>query len=303
MNDKKKLEDDTNIHPDLHDDLTTRHGGDDTIAADTFIPAGEFKGGGTSLPYIAGEPVAGFIRSQEGRGGRPVTEPSPYSPLKYDAAKHRKRLQRKLQTMVLDIAESDPEAVVDNTFAAVEELQMELVRESVASGLGLEAFFPAEQRRSIQISKPVRLRIEQVILMLGDAFVKRCEDGSKKPETSDTPIFDLPEGPYKKALEAYGEYRELDNSQGALCMLAEAFGMGDEDHALVGMRDGEWDLSETWKWAQSLCLSEKYVIQFCLSVWNSSAEWAPFDIVAAVNVWDRDRRAALKGWLDMPWWP
>lgn len=278
---------------------------------------------------IEGEPgfgEAGVVRSQEGRGGRPVSEPSPFSPLKYDSKKHAdilaERIEKNCPFAGDWILRKEYQATggmrtsIDDIMEVVEEFQLELVRKSVVAGLGLAAFFPADERRAIQIKRPVRERIEQVILMLGDAFVKRCDEGSKPAQATHA-------GPVeagsidaescddefvwgrKLAHGAQAIYEEEGHAEGAICMLTEAFGLSHVEAALVGMREGDdgWDLEKTWEYAQSQPLSDKEAIHFCLCVWNTAHRWKGFDIVAAFACWSPRKRGAFYGWLDKPWWP
>lgn len=50
--------------------------------------------------------------------------------------------------------------------------------------------------------------------------------------------------------------------------------------------------------------SAYHAARFLLAVWSKGAEWdnTPFDVFAAMTVWDEPHRAAFLAWAADPWW-
>lgn len=260
---------------------------------------------GTDKPKFPVEPLV--LEGVKPRSDLP--SPPSFSPMKYVPEKHRDRLDVMLRANLIVgapgssglLRELNQPEVVDEIFRSVEELQLELVRESMAQGVGLEAFFPADERRAIKIAKPVRERIEQVILMLGDAFVEHCDN--KMRESGELDVDDEFKHGRLMAHKAKETYVDEGHAEGALCELSEAFGLATMDEQLIGMRDGAWDLNATWLHAQSLCASDRFAVHFILSVWSPAPAWDGLDITRAFAMWDARKRGAFTGWTEKPWWP
>lgn len=49
----------------------------------------------------------------------------------------------------------------------------------------------------------------------------------------------------------------------------------------------------------------KHAIRFALALWNPGFDWecGRFELVPALRAWDDAHKAAIRAWLDDPWWP
>lgn len=219
------------------------------------------------------------------------------SPVKYVPSTHRDIFTTKVrQRCGLELNEEQADGIA----TAYEEMQLENAQIAVEQGFGLAAFFPIDQR--VQIKKSVRLRIEQLILMLGDAFVERqdipshIEHSSVNRET-------------RRAAHAVHTHftGDVDGSRcdgvTALCELMDCFPVLPERARIPGACPDSWDPDAMWQWAKKRSSSERDSVHFCLSVWNAKGGWGRFDLVNAWANWDFKHRGVVQGWLDRPWWP
>src|SRR4051794_12921013 len=75
---------------------------------------------------------------------------------------------------------------------------------------------------------------------------------------------------------------------------------------LVRWQGGWLDLSTLMDFAQGKAPSTSayHAVRFILAVWSGGAEWdrKPFDVLAAMTVWDEEHRAAFLAWAAKPWW-
>lgn len=78
-----------------------------------------------------------------------------------------------------------------------------------------------------------------------------------------------------------------------------------------GTRIKEWDGNYITRqdglkpFYDSLCTSERAVVEFALSIWNINTDWqefgfAPFNLARAFATWDEGQRKAFLAWAKEP---
>ena len=60
-----------------------------------------------------------------------------------------------------------------------------------------------------------------------------------------------------------------------------------------------------WISGPAPCEEARHAARFLLWLWDDKKDWGcpAFDVMAALQVWDKDHRTVFLEWANNPWWP